>query len=934
MKRGDSGKFMKTINQTSAVFLTQLGRIKIAVLDWLMARGRRTAADHKLSVYRNIVRHSRLFDARWYVSQYQDVRQTGRDPADHYCFTGWKKGYLPSPIFDGNAYLEANPDVRKASKNPLVHFVLYGFAEQRPLKVRGRKTAAIARPVSVPSPRWREWLRDRFSYRPMISVIVASYNYEQYIGETLESILAQTYDKYEIIVVDDGSKDKSIDVIKRYAGRSGKIRFYQHEGGVNKGLPATVKLGVEKAKGDYIAFCESDDLWLPTNLEEKVALIRKSKRKAKVIVNDIETFGDPDRCRQLDAIVRHRMSRLDKTENYVTPEEFREKNYICTFSCCMVERKLLVACDFLGTPRPSNLDWWLWRQICYENAIYVVRNKLTRWRCHQSYMVRETVDTIVRTYDFHDALDALLVDAHPGIENQLSRAVMESRSIEVRDGELWREGKRSAKQPAFSIIMPTYNRAHCICTAIDSVLRQTYQNFTLIIVDDGSVDNTKTIIAQKYSKEIASGRIKYKRVSNGGVCKARNVGLKLAHTAWVAYLDSDNRWHERFLEFFVRAILFNPNSQAFYAQQIYLERKLVVGRPFDLNLLIEENYIDLGVYVHSRELYRKLGGFDEKMTRLVDWELIIRYSKASAPFFIKRILMYYDDADSKDRITNSANLYSNLAYIRRKHGNCPVVTTMVTTYNHAPFLRKALDNAVCQRGRFVHEILVSDDGSTDGTRDIVREYADKYRGLVVDISNDRNSGISANMKKCFERASGKYIAVLEGDDYWVNPFKLKKQVEFLEANPDCSMVFSRPKVNRDGVISLLPRHDKLQQKLIGRDFFNAETISLLVNFSCCMFRRDLLQNMPEIIYKNRLSEIALSFYLLKFGKIGYIDEPMSTYRIHGSGTFSGATYIEKRLQERFCREVAMSVCAPEYKADFQGEIAKIDADIVQHGGRA
>ncbi|MBQ0033269.1 MAG: glycosyltransferase, partial [bacterium] len=918
------------------VFVSLKGRIKLALLDGLWRLGVIDEKRHWMSMARNIVRHSPLFDANWYFAQYPEVVRSGRDPADHYCFVGWKKGFLPSLLFDGNAYLAANPDVRLAKRNPLVHYVLIGFSQQRPLKPSAKpvaksmskrasgvanasgelkrdiaivarsplfvaawylrrypdvakmkidpvkhycmagwkegrqpgpnfdgkayleanpdvkkagknplvhyvlygqkekrplkpvaKVAAPAKPLPItkssPTQSVRKTmftkLKECFAYRPKISVIVASYNYEKYIGETLDSILAQTYDKYEVIVIDDGSKDNSVEVIRKYAARSKKIKLYQHEGGVNKGLPATVKLGVEKASGDYIAFCESDDLWMPTNLEEKVVLIRKSKRKAKVIINDIKTFGDPNRCRQLETIVVHRMKRLDKVENIISPEEFREKNWICTFSCCMVERKLLASCNFLSTPRPSNLDWWLWRQICYENAIYVVRNKLTCWRCHQSYMTRESVDTIVRTYDFHDALDALLVDSHPGIENQLSRAVRESRSIEVRDGVLWRDGKQSARQPAFSIIMPTYNRAHCICTAIDSVLRQTYQNFTLIIVDDGSVDNTKDVIAQKYSKQIAEGRIKYKRVSNGGVCKARNKGLKLVHTAWIAYLDSDNYWHERFLEFFSRAILLNPNREAFYAQQIYLQRKRIVGQAFDRERLQDENYIDLGVFVHSKDLYRRLGGFDERMTRLVDWELIIRYMKKVTPCFIKRIVMYYDDADRKDRITISANLHKNLAYIRRKHGKNPLetlVTTMVTTYNHAPYLRMALDNAVCQFGMFKSEILISDDGSTDGTRDIVSEYAERFPDLVRDISSNCNLGISANMKKCFEKASGKYIAVLEGDDYWVNPYKLKKQVAFLEANPDCSMVFSRPKVNRDGIISLLPRHEGLPRKLTGR----------------------------------------------------------------------------------------------------------------------
>lgn len=884
-----------------------------------------------------IVGSSTLFDGRWYLQHNPDVAKAGKDPLLHYCQFGWREGRRPGPDFDGRSYLVVNPDVKSAGRNPLVHYVLFGQKEKRPLKpvakiVAPAKPLPITKSSSTQSVRKTMFakLKECFAYCPKISVIVASYNYEKYIGETLDSILAQTYDKYEVIVVDDGSKDNSVEVIRKYAARSKKIKIFQHEGGVNKGLPATVKLGVEKATGDYIAFCESDDLWMQTNLEKKVELIRESKKAARVIVNDIETFGDPDRCKRLNEIVRHRMSRLDKTENFVTPEEFREKNWICTFSCCMIERKLLAACDFLATPRPSNLDWWLWRQVCYENPIYAVHEKLTRWRCHQSYMVRETIDTIVRTYDFHDAMDAFLVDSHPKTENELARRVRESRSVRLVDGKFWKNGKRMSSQPAFSIIMPTFNRAYCICTAIDSVLKQTYQNFVLIVMDDGSTDNTKSLVSRQYASEIASGKILYRRIQNGGCCKARNIGLKMVHTAWVAYLDSDNKWHGRYLEFFAHAILLHPNFKAFYAQQVYLERKLVVGRPFDMDKLMEENYIDLGVYVHSRDLYRKLGGFDEKMTRLVDWELIVRYSKASAPFFIKRILMYYDDTDRKDRITNSVNLYTNLAYIRRKHGSCPAVTTMVTTYNHAPFLQKALDNAVCQRGKFVHEILVSDDGSTDGTRSIVRDYAKKYSGLVVDISNDRNMGISANMRKCFARATGKYIAVLEGDDYWVSPFKLKKQVEFLEASPDCSMVFSRLKVNRDGVVSLLPRHDKLPQKLTGRDFFNAETISLLVNFSCCMFRRDLLQNMPEIIYKERLSEIALAFYLLRFGKIGYLDTAMSTYRIHGNGTFSGATYIEKRQQERFCREVAMEVCAPEYKADFQAAIAEIDADIERH----
>ena len=102
--------------------------------------------------------------------------------------------------------------------------------------------------------------------KPFISVIVASYNYEAYIRETLDSLVSQDYNAFEVIVVDDGSKDNSCEIIKEYANKYPNFYFYQHDGGVNKGLAETVKLALSKAKGDYVAFCESDDYWTSNHL--------------------------------------------------------------------------------------------------------------------------------------------------------------------------------------------------------------------------------------------------------------------------------------------------------------------------------------------------------------------------------------------------------------------------------------------------------------------------------------------------------------------------------------------------------------------------------------------------------------------------------------------------------------------------------------------
>ena len=94
---------------------------------------------------------------------------------------------------------------------------------------------------------------------PAVSIIIASYNYENYIKETIQSVLNQTFEDWEMIIVDDGSKDNSIEVIKEYCSQDNRIKFFQHENGENKGLIETLKLGIEKASSNWLVFVESDD---------------------------------------------------------------------------------------------------------------------------------------------------------------------------------------------------------------------------------------------------------------------------------------------------------------------------------------------------------------------------------------------------------------------------------------------------------------------------------------------------------------------------------------------------------------------------------------------------------------------------------------------------------------------------------------------------
>lgn len=207
--------------------------------------------------------------------------------------------------------------------------------------------------------------------------------------------------------------------------------------------------------------------------------------------------------------------------------------------------------------------------------------------------------------------------------------------------------------PWFSIILPTYNRRALLARAIDSTLNQHYQNFELIVVDDGSTDGTAEMISSRYASELASGKLVYKAIPRqSGVSKARNEGLACARHPWIAYLDSDNHMRPGFLSLFANAIMKHPHETTFYAHFQTESGSPIVGKPFNYQELQQANFIDLGVFVHAKTLSETLGGFDPGLKRLVDWDLILRFTMDNEPVHLPFTVLDYNDLpQNSDRIS-------------------------------------------------------------------------------------------------------------------------------------------------------------------------------------------------------------------------------------------------------------------------------------------
>lgn len=210
----------------------------------------------------------------------------------------------------------------------------------------------------------------------------------------------------------------------------------------------------------------------------------------------------------------------------------------------------------------------------------------------------------------------------------------------------------------------------------------------------------------------------------------------------------------------------------------------------------------------------------------------------------------------------------------------PLVSIQCLVYNHEPYLRQCLDGFVMQVTNFKFEAIVHDDVSTDGSVAIIREYAQKYPDIIkpiLETENQYSKGDGTLDRIVNEACRGKYIAICEGDDYWIDPLKLQKQVDFMEDNNDCSLCFHNAEIFYEKDNRFAGKHRIYSESRYANQldiFCDGGFIPTL----SIMYRTKYFENFTEYPDSCPVGDLKIQTYATLVGKVYYINETMGVYR--------------------------------------------------------
>lgn len=315
-------------------------------------------------------------------------------------------------ILNEKEYIDLNDDVADSKIDPVAHYIRHGQHENRRLsiieknepnayKLIGSKIVLSKKTfdsfINISSSDYLNYVSSNKppsknkKYRctssikndenPFISVITCTYNAENFITETLESLAKQSYKNFEVIVIDDCSEDKTCETINKFITKNKeKIQIKLIKKNKNKGLADSIKVALKDCKYPYITFLEQDDIFCKDNLLHKVKTLN-AYPLAKIISGFVVPFGEVEEIIKVQNYLAETRIRLNSHVNHIHREELLKINYIPTFSGTLTTKKLLENIQFADLDH-QKLDWFLWANVLAKYPLHISPQSKVYWRKH------------------------------------------------------------------------------------------------------------------------------------------------------------------------------------------------------------------------------------------------------------------------------------------------------------------------------------------------------------------------------------------------------------------------------------------------------------------------------------------------------------------------------------------------------------------------
>ena len=457
--------------------------------------------------------------------------------------------------------------------------------------------------------------------RPKVSVVVTCYNYGRYLAEAVESVVSQTLQDFEIVIVNDGSTDNSLQVAETLVRThpTHRIRIVDQK---NSGQPALSRnAGIARALGEYILCLDADDRIGATMLEECARVLDGDPEVAIAYTDRLDFDG-------VDQVVHAAdyNARLLPYQNHIS-------------YCALYRRRVW---DDIGGYRDNvrgteDWDFWVAAAVRGHHGRRIPQ-PLFHYRRHDTGLYQHALQNF-------DKKRAQIMLNNPQVYNAAdlawARQTLGVQATAAR-GDAGRNAATQSPNPLVTVIMPTHNRPELLKDALASLVAQDYGNWEAIVVNDGGPS-----VAELAAKADPDRRIRYvEHRRSFGPAAARNLALRLARGDIVCYLDDDDFFRPNHLSTIVAALAKDGRCFVYTDAEIVVEDlldgKRVTGErgnpyrhdAYSRERLLVANYIPINTWAHRWECVTAVGFFDEALESFEDWEFLLRVARKYDPVHV------------------------------------------------------------------------------------------------------------------------------------------------------------------------------------------------------------------------------------------------------------------------------------------------------------